>query len=247
MRGDGGVAVSHLFGMIRTLSLVVCLHALAAAAQNGPVIPTGAMRNTMFHGQLAELVLLDSIATPGTNGIGPLEHLRGELLLWNGEPFRSTTTPDGGMRVEQATNTRAPFFVHQFVKEWTEIVLPDSITDLPMLDAFLTARFAALGKPFAFTLQGRISEVRAHIVDVPPGTVINGPDDAHRENKDYRLTDRTMDLLGFFSTRHKAVYTHHDTNIHVHAITTERDWMGHVEQLRFRPEHCVLRVALPAE
>ena len=175
-----------------------------------------------------------------------MEFLRGELLLWDGHAYRSTAQGDSAMEVEQRPDSKAPFFVHQFVKEWTEIMLPDSITDLPMLDAFLTARFAALGKPFAFTLQGKISEVRAHIVDVTPGTVINGPDDAHRENKNYRLTDRTMDLLGFFSTRHKAVFTHHDTNIHVHAITADRDWMGHVEELRFQPEHCILRVAISA-
>jgi acetolactate decarboxylase len=187
--------------MIRTLSLVVCLHALSTAAQNGPVVPTGAMRNTMFHGQLAGLVLLDSIATLGTYGIGPLEHLRGELLLWNGQPFRSTTTPDGGMHVEQATTARAPFFVHQVVKEWTEVALPDSVVDLPTLDAFLTARYAAMGAPFAFTLQGMVAEVHAHIVDVSPGTVINGPDDAHRENKHFTLRERSMDLLGFFSKR----------------------------------------------
>jgi len=42
------------------------------------------------------------------------------------------------------------------------------------------------------------------------------------------------------------VFTHHDTNIHVHAITADRDWMGHVEELRFQPEHCILRVAISA-
>ena len=230
---------------LHVLSALV-LTSLNTLAQNSPVIATGAMRNTMFNGQLAGLIQLDSIAQPGTYGIGPVEFLRGELLLWDGHAYRSTAQGDSAMEVEQRPDSKAPFFVHQFVKEWTEIMLPDSITDLPMLDAFLTARFAALGKPFAFTLQGKISEVRAHIVDVTPGTVINGPDDAHRENKNYRLTDRTMDLLGFFSTRHKAVFTHHDTNIHVHAITADRDWMGHVEELRFQPEHCILRVAISA-
>lgn len=244
MRGDGGVAVIHLCNMTRAVACILLFHALSVVAQTSPVVATGAMRNTMFNGQLAGLILLDSIAQPGSYGIGPVEFLRGELLLWDGHAYRSTAQGDSAMEVEQRPDSKAPFFVHQFVKEWTEIVLPDSITDLPMLDAFLTARFAALSKPFAFTLQGRISDVRAHIVDVTPGTVINGPDDAHRENKNYRLTDRTMDLLGFFSTRHKAVFTHHDTNIHVHAITVERDWMGHVEELRFAPRAVQLRVAL---
>lgn len=217
---------------------------MLGAAQSGPVVATGAMRNTMFNGQLAGLIQLDSIAKPGTYGIGPLEYLRGELLLWDGHAYRSTAQGDSTMMVEVRPDCKAPFFVHQVVEEWTEIALPDSVVDLRTLDAFLTARFASIAKAFAFKLQGKVTEVHAHIVNVTPGTVINGPDDAHRENKNYRLTDRKMDLLGFFSTKHKAVFTHHDTNIHVHAITTERGWMGHVEALSFDPRLC--RAFIPA-
>ncbi len=222
---------------------VLLLTSFSTLAQNGPVVPTGAMRNTMFNGQLAGLIQLDSIAKPGTYGIGPVDHLRGELMVWDGHSYRSSAKGDSAMVVEERPDSRAPFFVHQHVSNWTTIELPDSVVDMPSLDAFLTARFAALGKPFAFTLQGKVSEVHAHIVDVTPGTVINGPDDAHRENKHYTLRDRDMDLIGFFSTKHKAVFTHHDTNIHVHAITAERNWMGHVEELRFDPRQVRLSVA----
>ncbi len=231
--------------MRRAALFVLCLPALTTTAQNGPVIPTGAMRNTMFHGQLAGLIQLDSIAQPGVYGIGPLEHLRGELLLWNGQPFVSTATPGGGMHVEQATNARAPFFVRQHITEWTAVTLPDSVVDLPSLDAFLTARYATTLTPFAFRLAGTVASVHAHIVDVPPGSVVNSPADAHQHNKHYHLEGPTLDLLGFFSTRHQAVFTHHDTHIHVHAISTGRDLMGHVEQLRFAPGACALWVALP--
>ncbi|MEZ4756726.1 MAG: acetolactate decarboxylase [Flavobacteriales bacterium] len=215
-----------------------------ALAQNAPVIPTGAMRNTLFNGQLAGLIALDSIAQPGMYGIGPLEFLRGELLLWDGTVFVSEVGQDGVMTVERRGDVRAPFFVHQHVEQWMEVALPDSVVDLPMLDAFLTARYAAAGTPFAFRLSGAITSVDAHIVDVPMGSVVNGPEDAHRHNKIHHLEGRTMDLLGFFSTRHKAVFTHHDTHIHVHAITAERDRMGHVEQLLLTPGSCTLRVAV---
>lgn len=219
------------------------LLSVTCVAQNGPVVATGAMRNTMFNGQLAGLIQLDSTAKPGTYGIGPVEFIHGELMLWDGHVYRSTAQGDSAMLVEERPESKAPFFVHQVVKEWTEVALPDSVTDLPTLDAFLTARYASVGEPFAFKLMGTVSEVHAHIVDVSPGTVINGPDDAHRENKHFTLRERTMDLLGFFSTRHKAVFTHHDTNIHVHAITAERNWMGHVERLRFLPGRLTLLVA----
>ena len=229
---------------LRIRSLLVCwCSAVACYAQNGPVIPTGAMRNTMFNGQLAGLIQLDSIAKPGTYGIGPMAYLRGEVLLLDGHVFVSEMEKNLGMQVVQRTEVRAPFFVHQHVTEWTTVQLPDSVVDLPTLDAFLTARFAFVGEPFAFLISGVITSGDVHIVDVPRGTEVNGPDDAHRHNKHDHAEGRTMDLVGFFSTKHKAVFTHHDTNIHVHAITAERDWMGHVEQLRFSPSSVQLQIA----
>ncbi|MGV3637627.1 MAG: acetolactate decarboxylase [Flavobacteriales bacterium] len=223
-------------------SLVSCWSLLA---QNGPVQVTGAMRNTLFNGQLAGLIELDSLARPGTYGIGRIEYLRGEVLVLDGEVYTSVVKNGGSMLVTRGEAVKAPFFVHQTVEEWTEVQLPDSVVDLAGLDRLLTARDAGLGKPFAFRLSGPFERVEAHIVDVPLGTVINGPDDAHRDNKHFHMTGTQAEALGFFSTAHKAVFTHHDTNIHVHAITADRDWMGHVEALSFVAKRMVLQVALP--
>lgn len=218
---------------------------LPLQAQNGPVYATGAMRNTMFNGQLAGLITMDSLAVPGTFGIGPIAYLRGEVLVLDGTVHTSTVNKSGTMVVDQDPSVTAPFFVHQQVTHWQEVQLPDSVTDLAGLDRFLTERYAGLNAPFAFRLSGLFEHVKVHIVDVPLGTVVKGPDDAHRDNKHFQRSGVEAEAVGFFSTAHKAVFTHHDTNIHVHAITAERDWMGHVEALRFVPGRTSLRVALP--
>ncbi len=245
VRGDVWLVMSTFALMLRLPMFSALLFAtIACSAQNGPVVATGAMRNTMFNGQLAGLIQLDSIAKPGVYGIGPLAYLRGEILLLDGHVYVSETTPESDMKVGQQALASAPFFVHQHVEHWTTVALPDSVVDLSSLDAFLTARFAPIGEPFAFRISGVVASVDVHIVDLPLGTVVNGPDDAHRHNKHYQLKGRSMDLIGFFSTKHKAVFTHHDTNIHVHAITAERDWMGHVEQMRIDPKQVSLSVAI---
>jgi acetolactate decarboxylase len=199
----------------------------------------------MFNGQLAGLIELDSLAVPGTFGIGPLEYLRGEVLVLNGSVYTSMVNNAGSMLVIKDETAKAPFFVHQKVKQWMKVQLPDSVVDLAGLDRFLTERYGQVNVPFAFRLSGHFEHVEVHIVDVPLGAVVNGPDDAHRDNKHYKLTGATAEAVGFFSTAHKAVFTHHDTNIHVHAITPERDWMGHVEALSFVSKRVGLQVALP--
>lgn len=218
---------------------------LPLQAQNGPVYATGAMRNTMFNGQLAGLISMDSLAVPGTFGIGPIAYLRGEVLVVDGTVHTSSVNKSGTMVVDQDPSVQAPFFVHQRVTHWQEVQLPDSVTDLAGLDRFLNERCAGLNTPFAFRLSGLFEHVEVHIVDVPLGTVIKGPEDAHHDNKHFQRSGVEAEAVGFFSTAHKAVFTHHDTNIHVHPITAERDWMGHVEALRFVPGRMSLRVALP--
>ncbi len=90
------------------MTLVMCM---PLWAQNEPVHATGAMRNTMFNGQLAGLIDLDRLAVPGTFGIGPLEYLRGEVLVLDGNVYISTVDGSGSMLVIKDEAVKAPFFV----------------------------------------------------------------------------------------------------------------------------------------
>lgn len=206
---------------------------------------TGAMRNTLFNGQLAGLIAMDSLQTAGTYGLGPLAYLGGEVMLWDGVPFVSVATSDSTMDLSVRPAAQAPFFVHARVNEWKPIELPDSVVDLATLDAFLTDRLASRNTPVAFRLTGVVEQAEVHIVDLPPGSEVHSPEDAHQGRKSFTRKAVQADLLGFFSTRHKAVFTHHDTNIHIHLIDADRKWMGHVDGLHMEPTVMRLFVAVP--
>ncbi len=226
------------------LTCFLLISATIAGAQNSPVIATGAMRNTIFHGQTAGLLSVDSLTRPGMYGLGPLEELRGELLLWDGNPYVATVDGLGAMILRTDSSVRAPFFVHQHVTEWLPVELPDTVQDLAGVDAFLTTWAAgSTAEPFAFTLVGAFTHLAVHILDVPEGTRIAGPDDM-RPHKPHFETNGDAQVLGFFSTRHHRVFTHHDSNIHTHALAVDGGFMGHVEELRFAADKVELRVAL---
>jgi acetolactate decarboxylase len=224
------------------LLIVACIAGHWLSAQ---VAVTGAMRRTMWDGQLAGLIALDSIAKPGTYGIGPLEYLRGEITLVDGHCFVSTAVNDSTMRVEERTDVKAPFFVRARVNSWVDVPLPPEVVDLPALDAFLTTYATDRSAPFAFRIDGLVAEAHLHVMDLPPGAVIHGPDEAHASQKNFTLSDVHAELVGFFSTQHKAVFTHHDTNIHVHLVTADRTAMGHVEQLILDGRSARLRIGVP--
>jgi len=54
------------------------------------------------------------------------------------------------------------------------------------------------------------------------------------------------DIIGFFSTEHQTVFTHHDTYIHIHFINSERTEMGHIDDLSFDGKSKI-KVFLPTE
>jgi acetolactate decarboxylase len=207
------------------------------------VIANGSLRATMWEGQLSGLVAMDTLAVPGVFGLGPLEFLQGEITVMDGRSFISYIENDSTVVVEEQAHVSAPFFVHQHVSEWDAVVLGADVVDLPTLDAFLTKRYAGREAPFFFRLQGNVTEATAHVMDVPPGTTINGPDDAHASQKHFTVNDAEVELIGVFSTQHKTVFTHHDSNIHVHLVTTDRTLMGHLDRLLVDPAEMRFEVA----
>jgi acetolactate decarboxylase len=229
--------------MIRASALVMAGSLLGAV--QAQVIPTGSMRAAMWEGQLSGLIAMDTLLLPGMYGLGPLEYLRGEITVLDGKPIVSFMADDTTVIVEQRPDAKAPFFVRQQVKAWVPVELTAEVVDLPSLDAFLMKHQAHREEPFFFRLRGTVQEADAHVMDLPPGTVLEGPALAHATQKTFLLTDAEVELVGVFSTKHQTVFTHHGSNIHVHLISSDGSLMGHLDRLRMDPSR--MRSELAAE
>ena len=55
----------------------------------------------------------------------------------------------------------------------------------------------------------------------------------HQGQTNYMLENSEVEIVGFFSTEHKGIFTHHDSNVHMHLITTDRKKMGHLDKVFF--------------
>ena len=51
-----------------------------------------------------------------------------------------------------------------------------------------------------------------------------------------------LTVLGFYSNKHHAIYTHHTTNMHLHIKTNENDLVAHVDDLMLGTE-MILKLA----
>lgn len=204
------------------------------------------MKNVMWKGQLYGNIDLDTIANKTSlYGLGPIENLTGEILIIDGKSYKSTVVSDTTMIVEETYSMKAPFFAYASITNWTEQTLPDSIQTIKQLEQNLDQLTVSYPRPFLFKLSGTVEQASIHIVNLPKDSIVSSPDEAHVGQKNYELDNEPAEIIGFFSTRHKAIFTHHDTFLHMHLITSDRKKMGHLDEMRFK--RGTMKLYLPTE
>ena len=60
---------------------------------------------------------------------------------------------------------------------------------------------------------------------------MSSPDEAHQGQTIYKIINEDAEIIGFFSTEHQGVFTHHDSFLHMHLITKDESKMGHLDEL----------------
>lgn len=193
----------------------------------------GAMKNVMWKGELGSSIDLDTISDKnGLYGLGPVSYLTGELLINNGKSYVSKVTSDSTMIVEKTFKTSAPFFVYGNVAEWDEIDLPTNIKTIQDVEKFIDDKTTDFKRPFAFKLIGQVASAIIHIQNLPKGTKVSLPNEAHQGQTNYNIANQKAEIIGFFSTEHKGIFTHHNSFLHMHLITKDESKMGHLDELQ---------------
>jgi acetolactate decarboxylase len=192
----------------------------------------GTMRDVMWGGKLGSSIDLDTISNKvGLYGLGPITFLSGELLIKDGVGYVSKVTSDSTMIVEKTFDVSAPFFVYANVTDWEVIELPSTIKDLKELETFIDTQTKKSKRPFAFKLMGSVSKALIHVQNLPEGSKVSSPEEAHLGQTNYLLKDKNVEIVGFFSTEHKGIFTHHDSFLHMHLISSDEKEMGHLDEL----------------
>ena len=195
----------------------------------------GEMRKVMRDGDLSGNVKLDALAKwPHLYALGPLEGLRGEVTIFDGKSSVATVA-GGKASVSEKFEGKACFLVYAQVPEWREIELPaKGLAKAADLEAHIqvAARKAEIDtdKPFPFLLRGKVAKATLHIVnktDDGPFT----PKDHDRIKVPFEVEDREVEILGFYSEKHAGVFTHHDSNVHMHLKTADGKLSGHVDSV----------------
>ena len=195
----------------------------------------GAMKNVMMNGELQAIIRLDTISNKEhLFGFGPGDRLRGEVIIIDGKSYLSTVINNKTMKVAETFDIKAPFFAYENIAAWQEIGFPDTVASLGQLEEYINSISENNIRPFFFRIKAMSDHSKIHVVNLPKGAKVNSPDDAHTGEQVYYVKDKPVELLGFFSTDHKAIFTHHDTFLHIHLTTEDKKQMGHLDSLSLK-------------
>ena len=213
--------------------LIFCLDSRNIRFSQHEIHIAGAMREVMQQGKLQAVLCTDTLQKEHLFGMGPIENLRGEITILDGRVFTAMVMADTGIAVQQTEAVCAPFFGWAHIPGWREIQLPDSVISHRALERFLESASISEDQPFFFKLSGRMDDALIHVLNLPPGTEVKVPADARKGQLNRHIGGMEVDIVGFFSTKHQRVFTHHDSFLHLHLISKDRKLMGHLDELKF--------------
>lgn len=195
----------------------------------------GAMKNVMHSGNLKGKIWLDSISkTPHLYGLGPTEGLQREIMVLNGKTYIAGVTTDSAIEMSESSDIKAPFFVYSHTNNWRESSLPDSIATIPHIETYLNELKKETTAPFMFRIVGLVDSAVIHIVNLHEGAIVNSPNDAHKDLMQFPIYNQEVEILGFFSRKHQAIFIHHDVLTHMHLITKDKKSMGHLDEIMLK-------------
>jgi len=195
---------------------------------------SGALRNIMG-GTIERTLNLDSLADKDNlYALGAIEDLKGEIQIFDGKANNSSVQ-DSTIRISSSFNNGAALLVYAEVKDWESFPLSSSVkskTELEIEIATLAKEYGIDSeKPFPFLIEGSVASLAWHIIDWKDGDMVH----THKKHQESGLNgiieNKAVDILGFYSTKHKAVFTHHSTFMHMHFKTLDSSIAGHLDDL----------------
>ncbi len=207
---------------MRYIIYILIVIAFACSSPSGkPIVNSiGELRQIMHQGKFEARVSLDTLSGSSVYGLGAIDSLGGEILILEGKVFQSSVKHDS-LFVEIDAKTKATLLVYVEMSAWDTL----TIVNTSDIESELS-KVTDLSNPFPFILIGKPT-LDYHVINFDAN---NGDFNRHKEGAFTGSIDHEdLIVLGFYSTNAKGVYTHHDSNMHMHFINKKQTIMGHID------------------
>jgi len=186
----------------------------------------GELRQIMHQGQFQARVRLDSLIGEHVFGLGALDSLSGEVIVLDDQVY-SSRLENETLVIDNSSQAEATLFVYSEVSKWDTLEV-SNFTDIGELIS-KRSKEARLEAPFPFLLIGAPELLDYHVINFNPeiSDFSNHKEGAFTE----ALSKIEVLILGFYATDAKGIYTHHDSDLHMHFIDVTEERMGHIDDI----------------
>jgi len=195
----------------------------------------GALKNMMHKGDIsAKADLTDFKNAEHFYALGAIENLKGEIQIFDSKSF-NTAVVDGELVFDNSFDKKATLFVYASVSKWKSINIPDNVVTYEELEIYIgqTAKKNQINieEPFPFLLEGVPTSFDWHVINWKDGDMEHSHEKHINSGLHGTIEDKEVEMLGFYSDSHHAIFTHHTTNMHIHVKTLDNKMAGHVDGL----------------
>ncbi len=180
----------------------------------------------------AQVDLSDFESSKHLYAIGALENLKGEIQIIDGKPYNSLVL-DSAVSFDKTFDKKATLLVCANVEKWNSFDIPDEIKTYEELEKHIATvakeNDININKPFPFMIDGNIESFDWHVINWKDGDTEHSHEKHVNSGLNGTIENRDVELLGFYSDSHHAIFTHHTTNMHIHVKTSDNEIAGHVD------------------
>lgn len=226
--------MKKLFGIVVMLLVISC-QSPKKEKEPYTVGFKGALKTIMKDGDLsAKTELVDFKDHKHLYALGSLENLKGEIQIFDSKPY-ITKVGKNRINIDKTYTKKAAFLVYATVEDWETITIPSEVRTYEEVEAFIKNKALEKGfdiaRPFPFLLEGYAAQFRWHVINWRDGDT-NHTHKKHKSTGMYgTMKDKEVQILGFYSTAHQGIITHHNSNIHMHVKLEGNGVGGHVDKL----------------
>jgi acetolactate decarboxylase len=193
----------------------------------------GRMRDVIMSGKPDGVLSLRQLRQSGhPYGLGPVAGLRGEVTMLDGRITVSEVDPQRRVQTSQVDDVLVPFFVWADVAAWRSEAIPSAIANTEELAAAvgIAGARSEMGDAYPFLITGKFKSLNFHIVDRKPDAPAGM--EAHKKMQvPFELANVAATLVGFWSNRYQGTFTQMGSNVHIHFVTEDGNFAGHIENL----------------
>lgn len=219
-------------------SAILSLLSQHILAQDNLVKYSGKMSKIGQESRVDAEIMIDSIKGKHLYAIGPVENLRGEIIVWDNKPFVAAITEDKRPYLQKnVKQLKAIFLVYADIEKWDTVLLTNKISSLKELEKAITKAAYLHGTDtstaFPFLILGKVKEGTGHIMFKDTSIIDITPAALKEANHKNTFNNQLAQMLGFYSQHHQTIFTHHDSFLHIHYRMANKYQAGHLDMVSF--------------